>query len=290
MEEILAALLADDRSGDQALPDQSVASPSFARGTTDTARTSSFARMLRASSSPSFARGATFIIESEGLPGRIVALPVRTQLVRPGDDLARVVADCVHGIAGPDDIVCVSETAVAIAQGRSIPAEAIRPSRLARMLADRAGPYATMSQPESVQLVIEQVGTLRVLAAVAAGAAGRLVGRSGDFYRALGPAVAEIDGYTGTMPPYERHIVLGPQDPDAVAAEIARACGAHAAIVDANDLEKVEVLGASAGVNADAVRASLRSNPHGNADEQTPIVVLKYRPVEGGPATSPLLA
>ena len=196
---------------------------------------------------------------------RIVALPVRTPLVRSGDDLARLVADSVRGIAGPDDVVCVSETAVAIAQGRSIPAEAIRPGRLARILADQAGSYATMSQPESVQLVIEHVGTLRVLAAVAAGAAGRLIGRRGDFYRALGPAVAEIDGYTGTMPPYERHIVLGPRDPAAIAAEIALACAAHAAIVDANDLEKVEVLGTSPGVNVEAVRASLLGNPHGNA-------------------------
>jgi UDP-N-acetylmuramoyl-tripeptide--D-alanyl-D-alanine ligase len=274
MEEILAALLIDDRADEQV----SLAEPT---------RSPSFARTLRPQS---FARGTTFTVESDELPARIVALPVRTPLVRSGDDLARLVADCVRGIAGPDDVVCVSETAVAIAQGRSIAAEAIRPGRLARMLADQAGSYATMSQPESVQLVIEQVGTLRVLAAAAAGAAGRLIGRHGDFYRALGPAVAEIDGYTGTMPPYERHIVLGPHDTDAVAADIAQACGAHAAIVDANDLEKVEVLGASAGVNAEAVRASLRSNPHGNSDQQTPIVILKYRPVEGASAISPLLS
>ena len=283
MEEILAALLADERPDDAQRAARELAPE---QGELKLARdTQAKARVLQSS----FARGATFTIESDELPARIVALPVRTPLVRSGDDLARLVADCARGVAGPDDVVCVSETAVAIAQGRSIPAEAIRPGRLARMLAEQAGSYATMSQPESVQLVIEQVGTLRVLAAVAAGAAGRLIGRRGDFYRALGSAVAEIDGYTGTMPPYERHIVLGPRDPDAVAAAIAHACGAHAAIVDANDLEKVEVLGASAGVNAEAVRASLRGNPHGNADEQTPIVVLKYRPTERAAIASPLL-
>jgi UDP-N-acetylmuramoyl-tripeptide--D-alanyl-D-alanine ligase len=284
MEEILAALLVDDRADSPKARSVSSEARLVETASGPPANSSSFARVLR----PSFARHATFVIVSDDLPGRIVALPIRTPLVRSGDDLARLVADCVRGIAAPDDVVCISETALAIAQGRSIPAEAIRPGRLARMLAEQAGPYATMSQPESVQLVIEQVGTLRVLAAVAVGAAGRLIGRSGDFYRALGPAVAEIDGYTGTMPPFERHIVLGPLDPDAVAAEIAQACGAHAAIVDANDLEKVEVLGASAGINADAVRASLRSNPHGNADEQTPIVVLKYRPAEGASVASPL--
>lgn len=230
-----------------------------------------------------------FELEVAGLPPRILAIPVRTPLVRPGDDFARLVGDCVRGIARRGDVVCVSETAVAIAQGRSIPAEAIRPSRLARMLADRAGSYATMNQPESMQLVIESVGRWKVLAAAVAGAAGRLIGRSGDFYRILGPAVAEIDGYTGTMPPYERHIVFGPLEPAAAAAQIGRACGCEVAVVDANDLKKVEILGATPTVNADAVRISLQHNPAGNGDEQTPIVVLKYRPAPGSPVASPLL-
>jgi hypothetical protein len=230
----------------------------------------------------------SFTLDVAGIPPRVVALPVRTPLVRPGDDLPALVADCVRGIASAEDVVCVSETAVAIAQGRSIPAEAIRPTVLARMLAERAGPYATVNQPESMQLVLENAGTWKVLAAAAAGAAGRLIGRSGDFYRILGPAVAEIDGYTGTMPPYERHIVLGPTDPRGAASNVARACGAHAAIVDVNDLHKVEILGASDDVDADAVAECLRGNPHGNSDQQTPVVVLKYRPDAASPPRSPL--
>ena len=231
----------------------------------------------------------SFAVNVDGLPPRIIALPVRTPLVAPGDDLPELIARCVRGIASPFDVVCVSETAVAIAQGRSIAAETIRPSMLARLLAERAGAYATVNQPESMQLVMESAGTWKVLAAAAAGAAGRLIGRHGDFYRILGPAVAEIDGYTGTMPPYERHIVLGPLDPGAEAVRIATACGSHAAVVDVNDLQKVEVLGASAHVNALAVSACLRENPHGNSDQQTPVVVLKYRAIAGSPPDSPLV-
>ena len=232
----------------------------------------------------------SFEVAVEGVAPRIVAVPVRTPIVRSGDDIARLVASSVRGIASRPDVVCVSETAVAIAQGRSIAAEAIRPTRLARILSDRAGSYATVSQPESMQLVMESAGTWKVLAAAAVAAAGRIIGRHGDFYRILGPAISQIDGYTGTMPPFERHIVLGPVDPAAQAAAIADACGAHAVVVDANDLEAVNILGASAGVAADAVRACLRTNPHGNSDEQTPVVVLKYRPSAGSPAASPLLA
>jgi len=232
----------------------------------------------------------SFVLDIPMLPQRIVAIPVRTPLMRPGQDLPDLVRRCLAGMQTSDDVICVSETVVAIAQGRSIAAETIRPSRLAHMLAQRAGSYATMNQPESMQLVLENAGTLKVLAAAAAGAAGRLVGRRGDFYRILGSAVAEIDGYTGTMPPYERHIVLGPKDPHIVAQIIAQVCGAHACVVDANDLGKAEVLGASAGVRASVVRACLLHNPAGNSDQQTPLVLLKYRPVAGAPHASPLVS
>jgi F420-0:Gamma-glutamyl ligase len=232
---------------------------------------------------------SSFVLDVPQLPARVIALPIRTPLVKPGDDLPALLQVSLQGIAQAKDVLCVSETAVAIAQGRSIRAETIRPSRLARMLAQRAGSYATVNQPESMQLVLEKAGRLRVLAAAAAGAAGRLVGRRGDFYRILGPAIAEIDGYTGTMPPYERHIVLGPKDPHIVAQTIAQVCRAHVCIVDANDLGKVEVLAATSGVRTSAVRLCLLSNPAGNSDQQTPVVVLKYRPAAGSPVRSPLL-
>ena len=125
--------------------------------------------------------------------------------------------------------------------------------------------------------------------ATAAAAAGRFVGRNGDFYRILGSAVAEIDGYTGTMPPYERHIVLGPRAPEEAASQIAAACAAHACVVDANDLGRAHVLAATEAVDAAVVQRCLSCNPAGNADEQTPIVILKYRPQDGMPARSPLL-
>jgi hypothetical protein len=216
---------------------------------------------------------------------RYVAIPVRTRLVRGGDDLAAVVRDAVRGIARPQDVVAVSETAVAIAQNRTIAAETIRPSRLAYVLSRRAGALATINQPESLQLVIDDVGAWRVAFAAAAHVAGRLAGRRGVFYRVLGEAIAAIDGYTGTLPPFERTIVLGPEDPAGAACAIAVATGSHAVVVDANDLGVAKVLGASAGVDAGRVAAALRGNPHGNGDEQTPIVVLAWR--DAGP--NPLL-
>jgi len=209
--------------------------------------------------------------------GEIIAIPVRTPLIRRGEDLVALVASAVSGIARPGDVICVSETAVAIAQGRMISAETIRPSRLAYVLSRYAGALATVNQPESLQLVIDQVGAGKVVYAAAAQVAGRLIGRRGVFYEILGEAISTIDGYTGTLPPFERTIVLGPENPDGVARDIAAATGARVAIVDVNDLGIAKVLGASSGVARARVEEALLENPHGNADEQTPIVVIKWR-------------
>jgi F420-0:gamma-glutamyl ligase len=218
------------------------------------------------------------------VPHGLVAIPVRTRLVREGDDLPLLVAAAVHGIARSGDVIAVSETAVAISQGEFIAAEHVRPSRLAYALSRRAGALATVSQPESVQLVIDQVGAWRVMYAAAMHAAGRIFGKRGLFYEVVGEAIAAIDGYTGTLPPYERAIVLAPRDPDGVCEQIACVAGVSCVIVDANDLQKAKVLGASGGVDRALVERALLDNPHGNGDEQTPIVVLKWR----APGESPL--
>ncbi len=216
-------------------------------------------------------------VDRPELPPGLVAIPVRTRLVRPGEDLAVIVRDAVRGIARPGDALAVSETAVAIAQGEIVPAEYVRPSKLAYLLARRAGALATVNQPESLQIVIDRAGVWRVLYASAMHVLARAIGRRGAFYEVMGEAIAAIDGYTGTMPPFERAIVFAPQNPDAFAQSVYEETGIACAVVDANDLEKAKVLGASSGLHRANVERALLSNPHGNGDEQTPVVVLKWR-------------
>jgi F420-0:Gamma-glutamyl ligase len=216
-------------------------------------------------------------VERKDLPNGLVAIPVRTPLVRPGDDLIELVQRAVDGIARPGDVLAISETAVAIAQGQAVPAEYVRPSKVAYFLSQRAGALATVSQPESLQIVIDQVGMWKVLYASAMHVVGRLIGRSGMFYEIMGEAITAIDGYTGTLPPFERTIVFAPQNPDAFSQSVFERTGIACTVVDANDLEKAKILGASRGVNRRNVETALLANPHGNGDEQTPIVVLKWR-------------
>jgi len=211
------------------------------------------------------------------LPSGLVAVHVRTRLVRPGDDLVDLVAKAVTGIARPGDVLAISETAVAIAQGQAVAAEYVRPSKIAYYLSQRAGALATVSQPESLQIVIDQVGAWKVIYASAMNVIGRFFGLRGMFYEIMGEAITAIDGYTGTLPPFERMIVFAPQNPDAFAQSVYERTGIACVVVDANDLEKAKVLGASTGVNRANVEYALLSNPHGNGDEQTPVVALKWR-------------
>jgi F420-0:gamma-glutamyl ligase len=227
----------------------------------------------------------TLAVSRPEVPDGLTAIPLRTPLVRPGDDLVEMVARAVRGIARSGDVVAVSESALAIAQGEFVGAEHVRPSKLAYAIARRAGPMATISQPESMQLVIDRVGVWRVLYATLLQFVGRAVGRRGAFYAVMGEAVAAFDGYTGTMPPYERAIVLAPRDPSGFARLAAERTGAACAVVDANDLGKAKVLGSSPRVRDESVAAALLENPHGNSDEQTPVVVIKWR----GRGPNPLL-
>jgi hypothetical protein len=104
----------------------------------------------------------------------------------------------------------------------------------------------------------------------------------GMFYRLGGYQANLIDDVTGTIPPYDKFIVMGPNDPLSLCEEIKRETGLEAAIVDVNDLRRVKILAASAGVDQGFLAEALISNPAGNGNEQTPVVLI--RPTESAVA------
>ena len=66
-------------------------------------------------------------------------------------------------------------------------------------------------------------GRARVLAGAAAGAVGKALGRSGDFYRVAGPQTAMIDDVAAAVAPYDHHLLPGPAEPDQLANRLAAA-------------------------------------------------------------------
>ena len=205
------------------------------------------------------------------IAGRI---SIRTHIITEKDDIADVTKKYVGEIASPGDIIAVAESVVAISQGRAIRPETVKPGLLAHILCRFPGKDGSLAAPPSIQVAMGEAGTLRFLLGVAAAGLGRLVGRRGDFYRVAGRHLAQIDDFAGTMWPFDRHIVLGPKDPQKVVERIKQATGAEAVITDVNDIGKVDILAATDGVDQETLFKYLKDNPHGNDDQQTPIVVL----------------
>jgi hypothetical protein len=203
-----------------------------------------------------------------------VALPVRTHILTPDDDFLQVVEQYAVPLSKKGDIVAVAESALAIIQGRLYHIENLRPRWLARKLCRMFDADSSLSTPYGCEMAFEVCGTGRILAAMAAGIAGKVIGRAGDFYRVAGPDVATIDDASGTLAPFDKHVVLGPAQSKQVCDEVKRRFGLEAAVVDANDLKKVMIVAISDPSLSQTVVDSLIDNPQGNAGEQTPIVVI----------------
>ena len=222
--------------------------------------------------------GKNAIKEYEGAD--YLRLPIKTPVIKYGDDLAAVVREAIAGTAVPGDILFISEKAVACTQkGRAIPLEEIKP----RKLAVRLSKYVTktpagigLGMPETMEMALRECGVIRILFAAFIGAVGRLFKRKGWFYRIAGKKAAGIDGPCHyTLPPYNRYVVLSPKDPKKTAETLSKALGYPLAIIDANDFG-IEILGASKGCpDRKMLSTMLRDNVLGQSDEQTPVGILR---------------
>lgn len=202
-------------------------------------------------------------------------LPIRTHVITERDNLVEVVARYTKGLVSPGDVIVLSESMVAIAQGRAIVYSTVRPGLLARFLCRFPQKHGSLATPQAMQLAIDDAGRLRVMAGAVAAGVGRVLGRRGWFFVVAGRNLAYVDDIAGTLPPYDRHIVLGPKDPDGLAGRIQARIGVDVAIVDVNDIHCVDVIAYAGRLEPEAFRQALIDNPAGNDDQQTPIVVLK---------------
>ncbi len=202
-------------------------------------------------------------------------LPVRTHILTPLDNPVEVVKRYVLPYAQEGDVVTIGETPIAIMQGRMRHPSEIKPGWVAKRVCYFFMPTSSLATACGLQALVDVSGPWRVFGAFLGGAIAKVFGHPGGFYQLAGEQARLVDDVTGTLPPYDQFIVLGPQNPQAVVDEIKRETGLACAIVDVNDLRRVKVLSSTAGVSEDFLNNALRSNPAGNADEQTPVVLLR---------------
>ncbi len=205
-------------------------------------------------------------------------IPLRTHIIRPGEDIVAVVSRYTAGIAEPGDIICIGESALAIAQGRAVQPQKVKPRLLARCLCKFPDPEGSLATPAAMEMAFREAGTARILLGAAAAALGRLAGRRGDFFRVAGRHLAQIDDIGGTLPPYDDYIVLGPAEPHKVVERIKATLGIDALVADVNDMRRADILACTAPHDPAELQRLLADNPFGNDDQQTPLVLLKPLP------------
>ncbi|HWR42693.1 coenzyme F420-0:L-glutamate ligase [Sporomusa sp.] len=202
--------------------------------------------------------------------------PVRTRILTDKDNIVDVIEQYAKDDIGPNDVVSVAESVVAITQGRVVRPEDLNPSFLARILCRFVPQKGSLSSVYGMQSAMNAEGSGRVAWAMFLGMLGKVVGRHGLFYELAGEQAALIDDVTGTMPPFDKHLVYGPADPNGVAEAIKKRLGCYgAAVADVNDLKRAAVLGVTQGLNPKEVAQILIDNPFGNASQKTPIVIIK---------------
>jgi hypothetical protein len=208
-------------------------------------------------------------------------LPIRTHLLTHLDDPVEVVRRYVLPNAQPGDVVAIGETPIAIMQGRFRHPTDVKPGWVARRLCYLFLPTSSLATACGMQALVDVVGPVRVLVAFLVGAIAKVFGKPGMFYQLAGEQARLIDDVTGTLPPYDQFIVLGPKDPQDVVEQIQQETGLSAAIVDVNDLKAVKILAATSDIATSFLAQALIRNPAGNAAEQTPVVLI--RPVAPKP-------
>lgn len=214
--------------------------------------------------------------------GALELLPVRTRILTEKDDIVEAIAYYGGTDIGPEDIVCVAESVVAITQGNFTRPEELTPSWQARFLCRFVPADGSMSSVYGMQAAMEKEGKWKTLFAFVVGAVAKAFSRSGVFYQLCRQA-SLTDDVTGTMPPYDKHIVYGPLEADRVCERIVQRTGCYGAVVaDVNDLKRSAVLGTSRGMQPKRIAKILIDNPFGNDSQMTPIVIIKnYASVSG---------
>ncbi|MEM8593150.1 MAG: coenzyme F420-0:L-glutamate ligase [Pseudomonadota bacterium] len=134
--------------------------------------------------------------------------------IRPGDDLAKIIGDCLAELGGPrdHDILCIAHKVVSKAEGNVINLATVTPSEEAKTLAKELN-----KNPAKVEVVLKQ--SIRVVRAFkrAEQNEGTLICEHRLGFISANAAVDESNAEG------ENTVITLPDDPDASAADIGRA-------------------------------------------------------------------
>lgn len=206
-------------------------------------------------------------------------IPIKTRILSPEDDIISLIKEYVKPLHQAGDIVTLSESPVAITQGRAIPVSQLKIGWLAKFLWRFVAkvPYGVgLRSPESMQCAIDEAGGCRIILAAAIGAISKLFGIKGMFYRVAGMQAALVDAATTSpVPPYDKCVIKGPKNPQKVTEQIFETTGIDTVIMDINDIGGSWAIGASKNIDKKLVEKIMKDNPQGQGDELTPFCIIR---------------
>jgi len=181
------------------------------------------------------------------------------------------------GIVEKNDILTIGESPLAIMQNRYISPQNLEYSLFSKALCYFFHPTSSLASACGMQLLINRIGVTRITFALFVGFIFKLLGIKGMFYRLTGSESSLIDDISGTVTPYDKSIVMGPLNADLFCKEVSNYLNIDVAVVDVNDLGGVKVLASSNKKVNKILKRNLISNPAGNGDEKTPIVLIREK-------------
>lgn len=211
--------------------------------------------------------------------GKFARFPVRTHVVKKGDDLFELMDKYVCPYLQEGDGIFLSEKMVAISQGRAWHIDEIKVSPLAKFLVKfvTKSPYGIgLGSPYTMELALRDIGFPKIFLGCVCAAFTKPFGIKGVFYNVVGPKARSIDGPGEyVIPPYNQYAKMAPLEPDKVCEDLAKHTGCYVIMLDANDLG-LEVLGTSTkDVTLSMARELFGDNPLDQSDQQTPIAICR---------------
>lgn len=207
---------------------------------------------------------------------RFLRIPLRTHVLTAADDLSQVLLQYAREPYQPGDCVFISETAVAICQGRARDWREIKPSWLAQQLSQRVtkSPYGVgLRSPYAMQYAIELSGLHRIFAGCVAHVLGRLLKRKRWFYDVAGIQARMMDAeHTMGVKEFYECVIPGPADPAGTCRRLKASTGMDVAIVDVNDIYPPWCIASTLPrERARLLERCLTDNPLGQGGECTPL-------------------
>ena len=202
-------------------------------------------------------------------------LCIKTPILTRDHDIIDIIESYVIDHYQENDILCIAESPLAIIQNRYIHHSNLDIKFASKILCRMPNHLSSLATPGGTQTLINEVGLMRTLFAGVIGGALKLFGFKGWFYRLAGQQAKLIDSVSGTIPPYDKSIVFGPTQLTGVINQIYQSTRVKCAIVDVNDLKKVDILACHPDCNRHTLFQLLKGNPSGNANEQTPLTLIR---------------